>query len=779
MKRLTIILGLLLVSYVLYSQEYIQNIKGQIRDEASHEALPFVNVVVEGTNPQLGAVTDDEGKFTINNVPIGRYNIIASFVGYKTSVQYEVLLESRKEKVLNIYLQEKVTNLDEIVITGSNKDKSLNSMAFIGARTFTVEEANRYAGGLDDPARIASVFAGVGTGGGAGDNSIVIRGNSPKGVLWRIEGVEVLNVNHFEGSNVAGGGLVSMLSSNMLSNSDFLTSAFPAQYGNAISGVFDMKFRKGNTENFEAGIQIGLLGTDVYAEGPLSRKNNSSFIFNYRYSTLALISSFIPELSPIPKYQDLSFKIELPTKKAGTFSIWGLGGIDETINNLNPDTSKWVYNDEKYIFNIKSRTGNIGLSHKQIFKGSTYINTSIVYSINDPQFNFQYFNPDLILTDSVRNSFNETRQTLSSFINHKFSSKHTNRTGIVASNMTYKLNLQSWQSSSNQWNEMVDGEGRSSLLQFFTQSKFNFTDAISLNVGLHGQYFELNSEFNLEPRIGFNWTFLSNNTISLGYGNHSRVEPLHIYFVKGNTTDPLPNQDLKLSKANHYAISFDKRLTKVLRLKLELYHQQLYDIPVVPNSYYSMINYQREFTFDYSLENDGKGENTGVELTFERFLKDNWYFLFTSSIFDSKYSNNNSDWSSSRFDYGYICNALGGYEFNVGKKKNKTVGINLRLTAQGGEYYQPLNLTISNETMVPSFRQDQSFTEQYPSTLFTDFTLIYRINKQKYSYTLGIQLKNILQSKGEYEYRYNLENQNTELSDIIVSFPNIYLRFDI
>ena len=270
------------------AQTVSQTLKGRVTDKASYISLPGATVLVEADGSFTGTTTDSEGYFRIEHLPVGRYTLTISFIGYKPESVAELLISSGKETVLEVGLTEMVSEINEVLVKAhTRKDRPLNSMAAISARSFSVEETRRYAGGMDDPARMAAAFAGVATG-NLQDNAIIIRGNSPKGVLWRVEGVEVPNPNHFSGGNVAGGGFVNIISSQVLANSDFFTGAFPAEYGNALAGVFDIRLRTGNSEKRENTFQIGMHGVDFAGEGPFVKGKRASYLFNYRYSTFGL-----------------------------------------------------------------------------------------------------------------------------------------------------------------------------------------------------------------------------------------------------------------------------------------------------------------------------------------------------------------------------------------------------------------------------------------------------------------------------------------------------------
>ena len=339
-KPMVLLILLSLSSLFAFSQGALkQTVRGVIIDTDTKIPLIGATIIIEGTDPLMGTIAGLDGNFRFEGVPVGRYNIRITYVGYEPFITSEVLVGSGKEVVLNIELKESFLSLDEVVVrASSNKDKPVNSMAMVSARTFSVEETSRYAGGLDDPARLAAAFAGVTTT-QTTSNAIIIRGNSPRGVLWRFEGVDIPAAFHFPNVDFIGGGGFTVLSNQMLRNSDFFTGAFPAEYGNASSGVFDIKMRTGNSEKREYTAGISLIGTDFSAEGPFVKGGNATYLFNYRYSTLGLLGPLM-NFPNLPTYQDLSFKFDFPTKNAGKFSFWGLGADDINIKTEETDSTK-------------------------------------------------------------------------------------------------------------------------------------------------------------------------------------------------------------------------------------------------------------------------------------------------------------------------------------------------------------------------------------------------------------------------------------------------------
>lgn len=216
--------------------------------------------------------------------------------------------------VINVELEENAIKMDEVEVKASSEKDLVNTMQMANMKSFSIEETERYAGSRQDPARMAQNFAGV-QGTNDSRNDIVIRGNSPAGLLWRLEDIDIPNPNHFAVAGSAGGPQ-SIINNKYLSNSEFYTGAFPANYGNAVGGVFDLKMRNGNNEKHERTFQLGILGTEIALEGPISKKSGASYLVSYRYSTLALFGSFNINLgtSAIPNYQDIGIRLNFPTK---------------------------------------------------------------------------------------------------------------------------------------------------------------------------------------------------------------------------------------------------------------------------------------------------------------------------------------------------------------------------------------------------------------------------------------------------------------------------------
>lgn len=763
-----------------FSQEITQVIRGQIVDAESLTPIPYATVYISSTNPQIGTTTNEAGYFRMDRVPVGRHNLQVSFMGYESSVIPELMVTSGKEIVLKLGLKEKINRMEEVVVKANvKKDKPLNGMAMVSARTFSVEEAQRYAGGFDDPARLASSFAGVTTG-YLDDNSIIIRGNAPKGLLWRLEGVEIPNPNHFANMTTFGGGGVSALSSLMLANSDFFTGAFPAEYGNAMSGVFDLKLRNGNNEKHEHAFQIGALGVDLSSEGPFSKNHSASYLFNYRYSTFGLIKPILPEEANLPIYQDLSFKVNLPTRGAGTFSVWALAADNKIRFEAETDTSLWSFEEDLYFGEAAQRMGVLALNHRYIFGGKTYLKTTYAISGDITRYETSQFDLDLNTYDDQYINSSNYRHTLTSTLNHKFNARHTNRTGFTVSNLHYNTTLKYAPSPGDELLTTVDENSSTMLYQVFSQSKIKVGNKIGVNIGVHSQYFEENKEFILEPRMGISYNINNSQSFSLGYGKHSRLEPMSIYYAQlASGTETLqPNKGLRLAKAHHLVFAWDVSLRPHLRLKVEPYVQFLYDIPVIEDSSYSTLNMEADWFFTEELNNKGTGTNYGIDLTLERFLKNGFYYLVTGSVFESSYVGGDEVKRNTRFNTNYVVNLLVGKEWALGANKNNILGINGRLNVMGGQRTTPVDWDKSNDSREVIYDYSRDFEDQKSTVYHLNASITYRINKKKHASIWSLQVLNALGSEESYGYRYNYRTDSFEEDAVMVIVPSIAYKIE-
>lgn len=757
-----------------------QTIRGTVIDKASGHPMPDVTIMLSDM-PGTGTTTDERGQFVLPEIPVGRHNVQASFLGYEPGIFSEILVTSAKEVYLDISLKQNVNELSEVVVRPQiNKEQPLNKMAATGARMLSVEEASRYAGGLDDPARLVSSFAGVAA--NLSSNGISIHGNAPHLLQWKMEDVEIPNPNHFADISILGGGILSSLSSQVLGNSDFFTGAFPAEYGNAVSGVFDMKLRNGNNRKMENTFQVGILGIDVASEGPLSKNHQASYIFNYRYSTTGLLNSIYPglDMGGTLNYQDLNFKFNIPTRKAGTFAVWGTSLIDKYENDFEDDPLEWEHTRDNFQSTAKQYMAAGGISHRYFFPNNAMLKTTLAATYSGMNATEDAHAADHTVTPFTYQKNNTTNLTLTSSYNRKFSARHTNQTGFTYTRLFYNMRLNLAPFETAPLNTLSKGKGQTDLISAYTSSSFGITDRLSVNAGLNSQVLTLNNSWTLEPRLGIKWAPTTKSSFALAYGLHSRMEKMDVYFVNSKSTGKESvNKDLDFTKAHHLMLTFGYKLSDNLLLKVEPYAQFLYDVPVIADSSYSVLN-RREFYVEEALVNKGKGRNIGVDITLERYLNKGLYYMVTASIFDSKYYGGDRKWRNTLYNRNFIINVLGGKEWMVGRDKQNMFSVNFKITLQGGDRYAPVDevATLLDPDREVQYDETKAFSKQFSPMFITNFSVGYKINRKKVSHEFSIKSLNTTGCEEYYGHEYNFKTDKIKPIRGATSLPNVSYKLE-
>ncbi len=798
MKKLTLTL-LFVFSFVIGMLAQKQVIKGTVQDKQSE--TPLIGATIELLGEQVkGTSSDIDGNFRLEEVDLGRRTIRVSYIGYDPITIPNIVVTAGKEVILNIGLEEAVEQLEEVVVKASEsvgKDKAQNEMATISARTFSLEEVNRFSGGRSDVARLAGNFAGVST---ADDsrNDIVIRGNSPTGVLWRLEGIPIPNPNHFSTLGTTGGP-VSALNPNLLRNSDFLTSAFPAEYGNALAGVFDLNFRSGNKDKYEFMVQVGAVsGIEVMAEGPLNKNHKGSFLVAGRYSFVSIASDLgLPiGTNASPNYQDIGFKIDFGNGPAGKFTLFGMAGrsdIDFLGAELEEDDLFAAEDEDAF---AESIFGVIGLKHNYLINNTTYARTIISASVSGNEYNedrYQNLNQEDEFKFRIVEADNFVQRfSLNSYINKKFNARFTARAGFLIERFQNDIFTRDREDRPDldddglpDWVTIFDFNEGSTMLQAYAQGQYKLSRKWVLNTGLHLQHLTLNSTFALEPRAAVNWNFSPGKALNLGYGMHHQEQALPVLLLEEEVSPGVfeqTNKDLEFTRSHHFVLGYDWKFAKDWRAKIETYYQIIENVPVEPlASSFSLLNAGADFVFPddrFGLVNEGTGYNTGIELTIEKFFSQGFYSLLTASLFDSKYEGSDGVERSTAFNNQYVLNILAGKEFKVGKARRNAFTLDTKVTFAGGRPYTPVNLEASQMTGREILLEELAFSERFDPYFRWDFKMGFQINSKtaKLSHQFYFDIQNVTNNENVFVRRYNrVTNQVNEVNQIGF-FPDFMYR---
>ena len=790
-----------------------QTVRGVLRDKESQTVIANAKVYFEGpiTNPPstFEATTNNKGEFVFTDVPVGRYALAVEAKDYQVFSTNNIVVTSGKEVILGYELEQIIERVGEVTIKGKGKgDKPNNDAALISARLFTVDETDRFAGSRGDPARMASNFAGVQ---GADDsrNDIVVRGNSPQGILWRMEGIDIPNPNHFAIPGTTGGS-VSIINNKILGNSDFFTGAFPAEYGNANAGAFDLKLRNGNNQKREFSSQLGLLGWDALTEGYLGKKGGASYLITYRYSTLAMFDKLKIPLGTdaVPNYQDYSFKFNFPLKNnKGNLSFFGIGGWSNIDINISKDTlssaelygdndrdqlfaskmhiagSSFQYNIDKNSYfkaTVATSSQNVTAEHQLVFR--RVVGKEIIDGKEFEKYQNDSFKRNL--------SYEFDTKTIAghAFYNKKFSAKSSMRAGLQLTHYNYMFDdsaLNFNPTSPLYWKFSVrwNSNGTAFMAIPYVQWKYKYSPALTLSTGIQMQSYTVNYDPTNTPlgnsgtgekysntsnsgpllRFGARYQATKRDAINLGLGMHSQNQSAYVYYYQKPGNNTPHNLGMGLSKSNHAVLGWDHQIGKASRIKLETYYQQLSNLPVerlmASNSYkgssFSLANTGSGFSrfFPDSLENTGVGKNYGIEFTVERFFSKGFYYLASLSVFDAQYQGSDKVWRSSDFNTDYAANGLIAKEF-VFKNKN-SLNIGGKVTFAGARRFSPMDTLATKYEREYVEKSELKNTQRFGSPYRRfDIRIAYRINAKKVSHEIAFDLVNVTNRKNVLKYSY-------------------------
>ncbi len=751
-----------------------QQIRGKVIDNETGATLPSANIY-QKSNIKNSTVTDLNGNFVLK-VPLGRLDLVASFIGYQMQI-IPLLIKSGEEQYIPIHLESSISALKEVVIEAEkDKARTQNELAYASGRSFNIQEANRYAGTLGDPARMARSYAGV-VPTRDDRNDIIIRGNSPTGIQWKLDDIEIPNPNHYGGIGLTGN-TTTLLNMNLLGNSDFLMGAFPSEYGNALAGVFDLKTKAINPKKRQHRFQSGWNGFELGTEGPFSKKKEiGTYSLTYRYSFLDIMQHLGVDLGVLPEFQDLTGKFDFNLSKKTTLSLIGIWGISHIeLDDRDVEEADTTAPGEFIRTGSSLTLGGVNLKHRFNKKWSLKSNISIIdnrIGTEIDTFNFASDASNRVFTD------NSGETKYSAFLQFDRRTRR-NLLRIGSRWDTYVVDFNSI--SVDQFGQPKTTHKENSninLARLYVENEHRLTDRFRFRLGLHSQYLLLNESFAVEPRVALRYLYKDNNAFALSYGQHHQMQPRNVYFIETITPSgsELTNKNLGFSGAHHFTFAYDKSINQNLHFKGETYYQHLFDIPVESNgSSFSMVNTGAAFFIPQvdSLVNEGIGRNYGVELTLEKFLSNGYYFMINSALFKSEYQTLEKKWRNTAFDMQYTVNGLAGYEKWISQKF--AIGADLKMTYAGRKPYEPVDEKASIASGEVVFNEADAFNPRLPGYFRTDLKIFYRINYKKLYTEFAVDLQNLTNQKNVFQQEFNPKTGTYKTLYHMAFFPMFTFR---
>ncbi len=740
------VLAVITVSFVplpFFAGAQGQTIRGTVIDKDTRQPLIGATVALPDLETMLGTVTEFDGTFVLEGVPIGRHTLVCRYIGYGSWQADGLVLTAARELVLEIELKEDAATLGEVLVTAVVSPHSpLNDAALLSSRSFSVEEVQHFAGAINDPGRMAHSLPGVQP---SRDNEgdIIIRGNASTGVLWRLEGVDILNPNHFARLGGSGGGLT-IFSVSVLSTSDFFAGAFPAEYGNALAGVFDMRFRNGNRDNRQHRFRAGMLGLEYATEGPFSASKqqaggkSGSYLLNYRYSTLGILNEmgiYLVGERVRNNFQDLSFNLFFPGKDGkASLRLWGVGGLSS--EDKVTAQGGWQIFDDSLSYQNGSKIGVLGLTHTIATGEKSHLKTTVAImgqqAYHHLRRNFAEGGQGILSDEDYR----QGKLALSTFFTKKISSSSTFKTGLQFSGLLYDLSFDSIQAG-GQTAAYIAEKGTTLQAQPFAQLGYQPNANWTLNLGLHGLYFGLTESFSLEPRLSARRRLGRRQTLSMAVGYHSQTAPLGVYFanVQQDSMITQPNRNLPLMKSLQVVVAYDAWLAPQLRLHLEGYRQDLFDIPGDRGlSYFYWLLNEMEGYPNRSFADAGQGTNTGLDLSLEKSFRQGFFFLLNGSVFNSTYRFKGTRDFNTQFNANYTGALTMAREWGVSKGGIWQVGMK-NLWMNGLPSTPLAAIQFGGES--PILEESRPFGERVRDYFRSDLRLAWR--KNRHSLSLDVQ----------------------------------------
>ncbi len=760
MRQTTLLISILctaLTGISLNAQSLTQTIRGVVVDANTREPLIGAEIYVNGIDPVIGTVSDGEGKFVLEKIPVGRRTVVCRYTGYTSLERDNILLNSAKEYFLELALTPGV-EMGEVVVTDTKRSyQAVNELAVTSTRRIEPEELQYHAATANDPGRLVMGFPGVQPARDNG-NDIVIRGNATQGLLWRLEGIDIPNPNHFATRGGSGGG-ITIFSATMLGSSDFSMGGLPAEYGNAFSGVFDMQFRNGNLYTREHTFRAGILGLDIATEGPI-QKGKSSYLANFRYSTLGILNAMgVYLVGPRNgnNFQDFSFKIFHKGKKS-QFSLWGIGG--NSVETYRPADKPWKTFSDYTQYNFTTKMGVVGASYNYLLTDKSYIRLNLAYMGQKQHIVKDTLGPTELAATYEEEKINNSRLSLSGYFKWSPTTKTTLKAGFLATQLWFDVNSSEYNFVSHTARSAVDGKGSSFLIQPYAQLSYRPFSSLMLNMGVHGMVLTMNQSKAIDPRISAKYQLNDQTDLALAWGQHSAMQTPGIYFTSKNGID-FPNKDLPLLRSNQWVLALTRMLPHNLRLQLEAYHQSLSNVPVSnnPNDIFWALNTFEGFT-SKTLHSDGLGRNYGIDAVIEKTFQSGSFFILSGSVYSSTFqTQKGGEVFNTRYNGRYALTFSGGKNWQLNRATSLEMGF--RTIYNAGMPVTPLLAgTEATDGKAAVLDNSRPFSNRISYYLRPDLRLAIRKNKAGSSWWLALDIQNVINRKNEDYILYEFKNDS-------------------
>lgn len=775
MKRniLYIILTLLFTAQ-LHAQTGI--IEGRVFNSKNNEAAPFANIQVMGTT--TGTTTDIDGKFMIKNMAPGYYRLIVYNVGFETFTTTEFLVTNTKPAELEIALLEKSINLSQVEIIHSGaferKEESPISMVSLG-----IVDIEKNPGGNRDISKVLQSFPGVG-GTVSFRNDLIVRGGGSSENRFYLDEVEIPNLNHFA-TQGASGGPVGIVNVDFIRAVDFYTGAFPANKGNALSSIVDMKQIDGSKEKTNFKITIGASDLGISVDGHMGKK--STYFVSARRSYLQFLFSAL-KLPFLPDYWDFQFKNKIEFDKKNQLIIMGIGAIDKNKLNLNaneteqqryilgflPENDQWNYTMGAVYKHFRDRSYDTWVLSRNMLRNIIY-----KYKDNDKS------TPENLLQDYKSDEIeNKLRYENNIRINNF---KIVSGAGLEYCKYTNSTFQKLYYNGSEQiinYNSFLEIY----KWNFHGQvSKGLFKELLNLSFGIRADGNSYNPRMQnplnqLSPRFSAGLSITDRWSLNFNIGRYYKL-PSYTMLGYRDSEGVLVNKqnDLRYISADHYVMGFAYQDNKNIQVTVEGFYKDYKHYPFSVVDSVSMASKGGDFgTYgDEEVSSDSKGRAYGAELLFRIKMLKGFNVLLSYTYVRSEFTGRTSEYLPSSWDNRSILNLTISKRF----KYNWYVGAKWKFL--GGSPFTPYDLEVSSLIAAWDVRNTAylDYTKFNTLRLNAYHQLDLRVDKEwywkKWSLNAYADVQNVYNSKAIGPDTYIPETDANNVNVVDPADPSRYL----
>jgi hypothetical protein len=751
---------LLTLTTLSYAQnELTQTIRGRVLDAVTNAPIPSASVILSTKND--GIVSNTEGVFRFEKIAVGRYDLTARCVGFQSITVQNIVVESGKETIVELKMTASTTLLDSFEVRSTTAD-----IAKIGlAQSVNMETLQRIPANFSDVARMLTTVAGVASESDAA-NHISVRGLSPNALQWYLEGAEIVNPNHLSNAATSSdratqnGGGVSIFSTQVLERADFYKGSTPTDFGNALGGAIDVHFRKGNDEHQETTLGVGLIGLDVATEGVFSKKSKASYLINYRYSTVGLLSKLgVPLGDEASAFQDISFKLNFPTQKLGEFAIFGMGGISENIF-IHKKRADWLTQKDSQDITFKNKMGAVGVSHSVRLNTHTKWETVAALSALESSRNSVGLSA-LELPLAVIDFSNIQRKIfVKSQINHQL------KGGVLSAGLVIKNEFIDKRDSYRTKSFIgVEGlsKGEGMIYMPFVDFAGKMGSKWAYSVGLRTNYFSFTKKTSVEPTAMLQFDMSKTQSLKLTYSRQSQLLSPEQYF-RTNSAKQYFYGDEDFIKSDNLNLTYSFQFANKIQLTATAFGQKYINIFVVdpqfpPRDYWSILDgFGGNGNYGGMA---GSAQSIGIEANVSQNNQNGWFWQVNATLFDATFKEPFRT-RSMAYNSKYIFNGYIGKEWALGSRKNRFFGVGSRTILRGGN--QPLNSPYNG-------------TQRQVADYFrSDLNVYLKKNHKKWSSVVQLDIQNVTNRLNEQYYYYDTFLQKQTPQYQLGLLPNLSYR---